>query len=96
MAHGYLLHSVMSPISNQRTDGFGGSRENRFAWPLSIAAAVREAVPATIAVGARITGQDWSDEGLQVEDAVVLAGELKALGLDLDLGGEVPLHQTPA
>ncbi len=39
MAHGYLLHSVISPISNTRTDGFGGSRDNRFAWPLSIAAA---------------------------------------------------------
>lgn len=93
MAHGYLLHSVMSPISNQRADGFGGSRENRFAWPLSIAAAVREAVPAHVAVGARITGQDWSEEGLKVEDAIVLAGELKALDLDfvcVSSGGITP------
>ncbi|MFN3854360.1 MAG: NADH:flavin oxidoreductase/NADH oxidase [Phreatobacter sp.] len=82
MAHGYLLHNVMSPVSNKRTDGFGGSRDNRFAWPLSIAAAVRAAVPAHVAVGARITGQDWTDDGLQVEDAVALASELKGLGLD--------------
>lgn len=82
MAHGYLLHNVMSPVSNRRTDAFGGSRENRFAWPLSIAEAVRKAVPDTIAVGARITGQDWTDDGLQVEDAVALGAELKAAGLD--------------
>lgn len=82
MAHGYLLHNVMSPLSNTRTDGFGGSRENRFAWPLSIAAAVKAAVPARVAVGARITGQDWTDDGLQVADAVALAAELKAVGVD--------------
>lgn len=82
MAHGYLLHNVMSPISNRRADGFGGSRENRFAWPLSIAAAVKAALPRDVALGARITGQDWSDEGLRIEDAVALAGELKAVGLD--------------
>lgn len=82
MAHGYLLHSVMSPVSNRRTDGFGGSRENRFAWPVSLAAAVKAAVPGHVAVGARITGQDWTEDGLQIEDAVILARELKAVGLD--------------
>jgi 2,4-dienoyl-CoA reductase-like NADH-dependent reductase (Old Yellow Enzyme family) len=82
MAHGYLLHNVMSPVSNKRTDGFGGSRDNRFAWPLNIAAAVKAALPAHVALGARITGQDWTDDGLQVADAVALASELRAVGLD--------------
>ncbi len=82
MAHGYLLHNVMSPVSNRRTDGFGGSRDNRFAWPLNIAAAVKAALPAHVALGARITGQDWTDDGLQVDDAVALASELRAVGLD--------------
>lgn len=93
MAHGYLLHSVISPISNTRTDGFGGSRDNRFAWPLSIAAAVKAALPAHVALGARITGQDWTDEGLQVADAVALAAELKGAGLDfvcVSSGGVTP------
>jgi 2,4-dienoyl-CoA reductase-like NADH-dependent reductase (Old Yellow Enzyme family) len=82
MAHGYLLHNVMSPVSNRRTDGFGGSRDNRFAWPLSIAGVVKAAVPAHVAVGARITGQDWVDDGLQIDDAVALATELKEAGLE--------------
>ena len=93
MAHGYLLHNVMSPISNTRTDGFGGKRENRFAWPLSIASAVKAALPSSVALGARITGQDWTDDGLQIADAVALASELKAVGLDfvcVSSGGVTP------
>ena len=82
MAHGYLLHNVMSPLSNHRTDRYGGSRDARFAWPLEIARAVRAALPADMALGARITGQDWADDGLQVEDAVALSAALKEAGLD--------------
>ncbi|KAF0136218.1 MAG: NADH:flavin oxidoreductase, partial [Xanthobacteraceae bacterium] len=73
--------------------GFGGSRDNRFAWPLSIATAVKAALPASVALGARITGQDWSDDGLQLADAVALAGELKSVGLDficVSSGGVTP------
>ena len=93
MAHGYLLHNVMSPVSNRRDDRFGGSRANRFAWPLEVAAKVRAALPRDIALGARITGQDWLDDGLQVEDAVALAGALKEIGLNfacLSSGGIHP------
>ncbi|QCI68892.1 NADH:flavin oxidoreductase/NADH oxidase [Phreatobacter stygius] len=81
MAHGYLLHNVMSPISNRRDDGLGGSRTNRFSWPLAIAGAVKAALPDRIALGARITGQDWAEDGLEVADAVALAAALKAAGL---------------
>jgi 2,4-dienoyl-CoA reductase-like NADH-dependent reductase (Old Yellow Enzyme family) len=80
MAHGYLLHNVMSPISNRRDDAYGGSRSSRFAWPLAIAEAVRAALPASVALGARITGQDWAEDGLMVEDAVALAAALKDRG----------------
>ena len=61
MAHGYLAHGFMSPLSNKRTDQYGGSFENRMRFPLSIARAVRDAVPKSIPLGARITGSDWRD-----------------------------------
>ena len=82
MAHGYLAHGFMSPISNQRTDQYGGSFENRLRFPLSIARAVRAVVPKTIALGARITGSDWREGGLTADDAVAIAKALKAEGLD--------------
>jgi 2,4-dienoyl-CoA reductase-like NADH-dependent reductase (Old Yellow Enzyme family) len=79
MAHGYLMHSFCSPISNQRTDRWGGSLEKRLALPLAVMKAVRAAVPQHVAVGARITGTDWLDGGMTIEDAIVLAKGLKAL-----------------
>lgn len=79
MAHGYLLHAFQSPLSNHRDDRWGGDRERRLAFPLAVARAVREAVPNDVAVGARITGSDWVDGGLQVEDAVGLAAALEAI-----------------
>jgi NADPH2 dehydrogenase len=84
MAHGYLLHSFMSPISNQRTDGFGGSLQNRLKFPLEVARAARAIVPKDIPLGARITGSDWrdSDGGLTPDDAVTIAKSLKGAGLD--------------
>ena len=82
MAHGYLLHEFLSPLGNQRTDGYGGSLENRLRFPLEVARAVRAAVPAHMALGARITGTDWVEGGWTVEDAIVLASELSASGLD--------------
>ena len=69
-AHGYLAHSFLSPVSNHRTDQYGGSLENRMRFGLEIAQAVRAAVPKTIALGARITGSDWRDDGLSIDDAV--------------------------
>jgi NADPH2 dehydrogenase len=82
MAHGYLAHGFMSPISNKRTDQYGGSFENRMRFPLSIARAVRAVVPKTIPLGARITGSDWHEGGLTPDDAVNIAKALKSEGID--------------
>jgi NADPH2 dehydrogenase len=81
-AHGYLAHSFLSPVSNKRTDQYGGSLENRMRFGREIAQAVRAAVPKSIALGARITGSDWRDDGLSIDDAVTYAKALKADGLD--------------
>lgn len=81
-AHGYLLHEFFSPISNQRGDEYGGSRDNRMRFPLEVAAAVREVWPKGRPLGMRISGSDWMEGGATVEDAVVFAEKLKALGLD--------------
>ena len=82
MAHGYLLHAFLSPVSNRRTDAYGGSAEARMRFPLEVAAAVRDVVPRSTAFGARITGFDWADGGIATGDAVALAAGLKAAGLD--------------
>jgi NADPH2 dehydrogenase len=82
MAHGYLLHSFVSPLSNRRNDEYGGALEGRMRFPLEVARAVRAAVPKGIPLGARITGTDWVEGGLTGDDAVVFAGALKAEGLD--------------
>ena len=82
MAHGYLLHGFMSPLSNKRTDQYGGSFENRMRFPLSVARAVRAVVPKSVPLGARITGSDWREGGLTPDDAVAIAKALKAEGID--------------
>jgi len=82
MAHGYLMHGFMSSISNERTDAFGGSLENRLRFPLEVARAVRAAVPKDVPLGARITGSDWQDGGLTPDDAVAIAKALKGAGID--------------
>ena len=82
MAHGYLMHGFMSPLSNKRTDQYGGSFENRMKFPLSVARAVRAVVPKHVALGARITGSDWREGGLTPDDAVAIARLLKAEGID--------------
>jgi NADPH2 dehydrogenase len=81
-AHGYLLHEFLSPVSNQRTDAYGGSRESRMRFPLEVAEAVRSVWPKDRALGMRITGRDWVEGGLEVEDAVAFARALKRIGLD--------------
>jgi NADPH2 dehydrogenase len=81
-AHGYLLHSFVSPISNRRSDDYGGSLEKRMRFPLEVAQAVRAVVPRRIPLGARITGSDWMDGGFMPDDCVVFAKALKAAGLD--------------
>ncbi|MEJ1159601.1 NADH:flavin oxidoreductase/NADH oxidase [Prosthecomicrobium sp. N25] len=92
MAHGYLLHSFVSPIANRREDRWGGDLVGRMAFPLEVARAVRAAVPG-IALSARITGSDWSDAGLTPDDAVAAATMLKGVGLDavvVSSGGITP------
>jgi NADPH2 dehydrogenase len=99
MAHGYLLHGFMSPLSNVRTDRYGGSFENRMRFPLSVAKAVRAAVPNGVPLGARITGCDWRDGGLTPDDAVAIAKLLKAEGLDfidVSSGGVAADIRNPA
>jgi 2,4-dienoyl-CoA reductase-like NADH-dependent reductase (Old Yellow Enzyme family) len=98
VAHGYLLHEFLSPFSNRRTDGYGGSAENRMRFPLEVARAVRAVVPRSIALGARITGSDWTEGGLTVEDAVAFAAALKAAGADyvcVSSGGNVATAKIP-
>ena len=82
LAHGYLLHGFVSPISNTRNDNWGGSLEARMRFPLEVARAVRAVIPRGTPFGARLTGSDWLDGGLTVADAVVLAKALKEAGLD--------------
>jgi 2,4-dienoyl-CoA reductase-like NADH-dependent reductase (Old Yellow Enzyme family) len=82
MAHGYLLHSFMSPIANHRSDDYGGTAEARLRFPLEVARGVRAAVPRSLPLGARITGSDWTDGGLTPDDAVALAKALKQAGFD--------------
>jgi 2,4-dienoyl-CoA reductase-like NADH-dependent reductase (Old Yellow Enzyme family) len=82
MAHGYLLHSFVSPISNKRNDGWGGALKDRLRFPLEVTQAVRAVVPRDTAFGARLTGSDWLDDGLTVADAVMVAKALKEAGLD--------------
>jgi len=81
-AHGYLLHQFLSPLSNHRTDSYGGSLQNRLRFPLEVFDAVREAVPAQIPVGIRISATDWVDEGWSLEGTLELCAELRQRDCD--------------
>ena len=80
-AHGYLIHSFLSPVANKRTDHWGGSLENRMRLVLAIAGGVRAAVPDHIAVGIRLSVTDWVKDGFNPDEAVVVARALKEAGL---------------
>ena len=82
-AHGYLLHSFCSPLSNLRTDDYGGSLANRMRLPLEVAAAVREAWPDAKPVFYRVSATDWADGGWDLAQAIELCKRLRALGIDL-------------
>jgi 2,4-dienoyl-CoA reductase-like NADH-dependent reductase (Old Yellow Enzyme family) len=97
-AHGYLLHQFLSPLSNARLDAYGGSLENRMRFPLEVFTAVREAVPAAVAVGIRISATDWVEGGWDLEQSVVLARALEAAGADfihVSSGGLSPHQHIP-
>jgi 2,4-dienoyl-CoA reductase-like NADH-dependent reductase (Old Yellow Enzyme family) len=81
-AHGYLLHSFVSPVSNKRQDAYGGAMNARMRYPLEIATAVRAALPKEMPLGARITGNDWQEGGLTPTDAVTFTHALKEAGVD--------------
>jgi 2,4-dienoyl-CoA reductase-like NADH-dependent reductase (Old Yellow Enzyme family) len=81
-AHGYLLHEFLSPISNQRTDRWGGSLENRMRLIVSVAEAVRAALPERMFVGARLSAAEWVDRAnFNVDEAIEVAKALKAVGV---------------
>jgi 2,4-dienoyl-CoA reductase-like NADH-dependent reductase (Old Yellow Enzyme family) len=97
-AHGYLCHQFLSPLSNKRTDEFGGSLESRMRFPLQIAQAVREAVPQNLPVFVRISATDWMEGGWDLEQSIAFCKELKKLGIDLidvSSGGNVPHAKIP-
>ena len=82
-AHGYLLSSFISPLTNQREDDYGGSLENRLRYPLEVFAAVRAAWPADRPMSVRISAHDWVEGGITPDDAVEIAKAFKAVGADL-------------
>jgi NADPH2 dehydrogenase len=95
-AHGYLLHQFLSPISNKRTDEYGGSLQNRMRFPLEVFDAVRAAFPATKPVGLRVSSTDWVEGGWDIAQTIELAKELKKRGvdwIDASSGGVSPLQK---
>ena len=98
MAHGYLLHEFLSPLSNRRGDEFGGSLENRARLPLQVAEAVRRVWPDELPLFARISATDWVEGGWDVEQSVQLSRWLQRRGVDLidcSSGGLVPVARIP-
>jgi 2,4-dienoyl-CoA reductase-like NADH-dependent reductase (Old Yellow Enzyme family) len=97
-AHGYLLHQFLSPLSNHRTDGYGGCFENRTRLVREVLMAVREVWPDTLPLWLRISATDWADNGWTADESVRLAREVKPLGVDLvdvSSGGLVPHVKIP-
>ncbi|WP_134497936.1 NADH:flavin oxidoreductase/NADH oxidase [Microvirga pakistanensis] len=97
-AHGYLLHEFLSPLSNQRTDEYGGSLENRMRFPLEVFDAVRAAFPAERAVTMRVSGTDWAEGGWTIEETVAFAQALEARGcsgIHVSSGGLTSAQKIP-
>jgi 2,4-dienoyl-CoA reductase-like NADH-dependent reductase (Old Yellow Enzyme family) len=82
-AHGYLLHEFLSPLSNIRSDRYGGSLENRMRFPLEVAAAVRAALPPSMPMLVRISATDWVEGGWDLPSSIEYAKALKKIGVDL-------------
>ncbi|WP_407177492.1 NADH:flavin oxidoreductase/NADH oxidase [Bradyrhizobium sp. STM 3562] len=97
-AHGYLLHQFLSPISNQRTDQYGGSLQNRMRFPLEVFEAIRAAVPAEKPVGIKVSATDWIEGGWDLSQTIELVKELKQRGVDwvdVSSGGVSPKQKIP-
>jgi 2,4-dienoyl-CoA reductase-like NADH-dependent reductase (Old Yellow Enzyme family) len=97
-AHGYLIHEFLSPLSNQRSDAYGGSFENRTRFIREIVAAVRSSWPKGAPLFVRISATDWVEGGWDIRQSVELARGLKQLGVDLvdcSSGGTVPHAEIP-
>ncbi len=95
-AHGYLLHEFLSPLSNKRTDDYGGSLENRMRFPLEVFEIVRENLPAEKPLGVKISATDWVDGGWDLEQSIAYGRELKKRGVDwitASSGGLSPLQK---
>jgi anthraniloyl-CoA monooxygenase len=82
-AHGYLIGSFISPVTNKRTDAYGGSLENRMRYPLEVFAAMRAVWPDDRPMSVRISAHDWIDGGVTPDDAVAIAAMFKAAGADV-------------
>lgn len=99
MAHGYLLAQFLSPLSNLRTDDYGGSRENRMRFPLEVFDSVRAVWPDDLPLGVRISAVEWVDDGWSIEDSIAFAKELKTRGcdfIDVSSGGNTPRQEIDA
>ena len=97
MAHGYLLASFLSPLTNRRSDEYGGSVENRLRFPLAVLRAVRKVWPAERPLSVRLSATDWAEGGLSEADVIAIAHALAAAGADiLDISsGQTVAAQKP-
>ena len=98
-AHGYLMHEFLSPLSNHRSDEYGGSLENRIRFALEICDAVREIWPERLPMFLRISATDWVEGGWDIDDSVQLARAVKERGVDLidcSSGGSVAHVSIPS
>ena len=97
-AHGYLLHQFLSPLSNPRTDEYGGSFENRTRIVREVTEAIRREWPDTLPLFLRISATDWAEGGWDIEQSVELARQVKPLGVDVvdcSSGGAIPRVKIP-
>ncbi len=97
-AHGYLLHEFLSPLSNQRTDQYGGSLENRMRLTLEVASAMRAAMPEDLPLFTRLSCTDWIEGGWDLPQSIELSKQLKSRGVDLidcSSGAIVPVAKIP-
>ena len=96
-AHGYLLSSFISPLTNQRTDEYGGSLENRLRYPIEVFRAMRHVWPDNLPMSVRISAHDWVEGGIGPDDAVAIARAFKAAGADMIdcSSGQVSKQQQP-